>query len=437
MLDSTLTQGSEEIAPEDTVPARRRGRALNIVLKVTERCNLACTYCYFFFQGDQSWQKHTPVLKAPVIDRLCGWIGEACEDMGLDAVHIGLHGGEPLLMKKHAFDAMCTKLRASVPPGVRLTLGMQTNGVLIDPEWIEIFVRHDIFVGFSIDGPKAINDAARVDHKGRGSYDKVIAGLRLVQAAAREGRMPRPGALCVTDPSLDPAMIYDHLVGELDMAGINFLFPREGHDETVIDGPEWRRYMRDLITHWVRPETRTMRMRILSEPLQALISDDGAERQDVANAQDHAIVTISSDGDLGPDDNIKPLDPRFQDWGMTIFETSYQDFLASPEWQELVDANERVPEKCRSCDWQRSCGSGQLFNRYGRGRGFDNESVFCEAIDEIHLRLTEYAVSHGIPLEGIARRLAEPRRHEPRDFVDFVPEDGAGTRTHGSFVDRA
>ncbi|HEV2739171.1 MAG TPA: hypothetical protein VGU66_11380, partial [Candidatus Elarobacter sp.] len=31
---------------------------LSVVLKVAERCNLACPYCYFFFGGDDSYLLH-------------------------------------------------------------------------------------------------------------------------------------------------------------------------------------------------------------------------------------------------------------------------------------------------------------------------------------------------------------------------------------------
>lgn len=397
----------------------RQPRSIDVVVKITERCNLACTYCYFFFGGDETYLRHAAVMKPATIDALAAFLARGAAELELDDVHLGLHGGEPLLMKKHAFDAMCSKLRAAMPPRTRLYLGVQTNGILIDEGWIDLFEKHDVGVGISLDGPAAINDRARVDHKGRGSHAAVVRGLRVAQKAAEAGRIGRPGCLCVIDPSQDPAAIYDHLIGELGFASLDFLLPREGHDTAMaIDAEQWRAYMRRLVAHWTDPATPTVPLRILSEPLKGLISDEGAEWRDLRIASRHNIVTVTSDGELGPDDNLKGQDPRFQATGMSIFDTSLRAFIASALWQEIIEGADTLPERCRGCDWRRVCGAGEMFNRYGRDTGFERESIFCDALDEMHLELARYAVGHGIPAEEVATRLAQDRTHRSRNLVD-------------------
>ena len=49
---------------------------LHIILKISERCNLACTYCYFFEGGDDSWKKHTPIIKYVTLEKLTAFIAE-------------------------------------------------------------------------------------------------------------------------------------------------------------------------------------------------------------------------------------------------------------------------------------------------------------------------------------------------------------------------
>jgi len=400
----------------------RQHRSIDIVAKITERCNLACTYCYFFFGGDETWLRHSAVMKPDTIEALARFLAQGARELELDDIFLGLHGGEPLLMKKPAFDAMCSRLRQGLPDHTRLYLGVQTNGMLIDDDWIDLFQKHGVSVGISLDGPAAINDKARIDKKGNGSHARVIKGLRIAQQAAREGRIAAPGCLCVIDPDQEPETIFDHLIGELGFASLDFLLPREGHDTTMpIDAAKWRSFMRRLVAHWTDPATPDVHMRILSEPLTGMIADEGVAWRDMRLGNRHNIITVTSDGELGPDDNLKGPDLRFQETGMTVANTSLRDFVSSPLWKEIVRGADTIPARCANCDWQRICGGGEIFNRYGRASGFNRESVFCDALDEAYLALAQYAVDHGIPTSEIATRLSGVRTHWARDFMDHAP----------------
>ena len=62
-------------------------------------------------------------------------------------------------------------------PGQRAVYTIQTNGTLVDEEWAAFFKENDFLVGISIDGPRDMHDAYRVNKGGRGSFDQVIGGL--------------------------------------------------------------------------------------------------------------------------------------------------------------------------------------------------------------------------------------------------------------------
>ena len=158
---------------------------LNIVFKISERCNLKCDYCYFFFGGDETWKLHPPVVPRQVIEDLGAFTARAARDQQLDAIQLIFHGGEPLLMSKPRFAEMCDTLRR-YETGFRFNFGLQTNGVLVDDGWIELFERYQVSAGVSLDGPPAVNDLHRLDLKGRSSYDRTVAGLRRMQAAAAQ-----------------------------------------------------------------------------------------------------------------------------------------------------------------------------------------------------------------------------------------------------------
>ncbi|WP_333023138.1 hypothetical protein [Wolbachia endosymbiont of Pentidionis agamae] len=54
-----------------------------------------------------------------------------------------------------------------------------TNGILIDTEWIKIFKEYGIGVGISLDGTKNLSDTYRLDKKGNGTYERVVSKIRL------------------------------------------------------------------------------------------------------------------------------------------------------------------------------------------------------------------------------------------------------------------
>ena len=62
-----------------------------------------------------------------------------------------------------------------------ITNSLQTNGTLLTDEWCAFLKKHNFMVGISLDGPKEIHDRYRRDRKGKGTFEKVMRGLRLLQ----------------------------------------------------------------------------------------------------------------------------------------------------------------------------------------------------------------------------------------------------------------
>jgi uncharacterized protein len=69
-------------------------------------------------------------------------------------------------------------------PHQRILHTLQTNGTLIDDEWAAFFKQHNYLIGLSIDGPRALHDAYRIDKNGEGSSDAVIRGWNFLQTRA-------------------------------------------------------------------------------------------------------------------------------------------------------------------------------------------------------------------------------------------------------------
>ena len=63
-------------------------------------------------------------------------------------------------------------------PKKTLIFAFTTNLSLMTLEKAKFFAKHNCYIMCSLDGPKIIHDAYRVDIKGDGTFNKVIEGLK-------------------------------------------------------------------------------------------------------------------------------------------------------------------------------------------------------------------------------------------------------------------
>ena len=92
-----------------------------------------------------------------------------------------------------------------------MRFSMTTNGTLITPEDAALFAAHRFNVAISIDGDRAENDRVRRLHNGRGSYDRIVAGLETLN---RHGRPRHLSArVTVTPRTAELARTLDHIIG--------------------------------------------------------------------------------------------------------------------------------------------------------------------------------------------------------------------------------
>ena len=141
-------------------------------------CNLDCTYCFFL-----SKEMLYPGSRFRMADDLLETYLEQLIDAHAHApeVVVAWQGGEPTMMGLEFFRRSVELAQKHRLPHQRLVYTIQTNGTLIDHEWAEFFKENDVLVGLSIDGPREIHDAYRVDKGGKGSFDRVMAGLSVLR----------------------------------------------------------------------------------------------------------------------------------------------------------------------------------------------------------------------------------------------------------------
>lgn len=286
-----------------------------------------------------------------------------------------LSRGEPCLIGPDTFDAWCTRARAVLGQIVKLHLVMQTNGTLLDSRWVHLLRKHRVSVGISMDGPKEIHDAVRVDHRQGGSYDQVERGLRLLQ----EAQVPF-GIGCVIPLGADPLTVHQHFLG-LGSKQITYLMPHFTHD-TI--GPVHQRYgptpcadfLIAVFDHWWFESTMELQINNLKDVARVIMG--GQSHSEAIGNGPPGYVFIEADGEMEGLDNLRACGHGLSRIKLNV---RHADFLAllRTETMHSQAIFEGMPlaAACRGCPEGTTCAGGHLAHRYSLSRGFDNPSVWC------------------------------------------------------------
>lgn len=171
-LHGRLQQLHQRLEAQGVGHARVRPphEALNtVILKLTNACNLACTYCY-----DHEDLERATVLPLPDIEAV---LAQAL-DLVEQRLWVILHGGEPTLLWPQIEKIVQAGEALAQARGKQIEFTGQTNLTRLSERMVRFSVRHGIDWGVSLDGPAPINDRFRVLHNGRGSFDHFEQALQ-------------------------------------------------------------------------------------------------------------------------------------------------------------------------------------------------------------------------------------------------------------------
>ncbi|MBN1141411.1 MAG: anaerobic sulfatase maturase [Deltaproteobacteria bacterium] len=140
-------------------------------------CNLDCTYCFYLekqalYGTAKDFRMSDEVLHA--------FIASYIASQPTPVVEFVWQGGEPTLLGIDFFRKVVEFQKPFAKKKI-ITNSLQTNGTLLDDPWCRFLKRNDFMVGISLDGPEEIHDRYRRNRNGKGSFEKVLRGLKLLQ----------------------------------------------------------------------------------------------------------------------------------------------------------------------------------------------------------------------------------------------------------------
>ena len=344
-----------------------------LLLKLAARCNLKCTYCYWF--RDFSVYEKPRILTKEAEAALIWKLEEHVSKHQLSKFSILFHGGEPLLFGKSRMVHLCDGLReVERRTSCQIDLSITTNGVLIDNEWASVLRFFRISPTLSIDGPREVHDAQRVDHGGHGSYDKTVAALTILRRFGME-----PGILAVCRPSDDPEDVVGHFIETLDLKHFDILVPDATHEDHPVSIAQYYQRLFDLWYDEYAP--RGVQIRYVHAILKGLLGGNAhLESIGYGPIQTCAMMT---DGALEPLDVLRIAGYGTTRTDVSILTHTFQDVTNDPRWRRAFESASNLCDICKSCEYQYACGGGFLPHRWSIERGYDNPSVYCEDLKAI------------------------------------------------------
>ncbi len=402
---------------------RRQPHAFHVMAKpVGPRCNLACGYCYYLGKEALYPERHRFRMDEDVLVRFIRGYVAAQSAAGLRDITFSWQGGEPFLMGLDFFRRVVDLQQRFCPPGHRIGNAIQTNGTLVTPEWADFLRAHEFLVGVSLDGPPAIQDAARPDRRGRASSARVLRGLGLLQRHGVDVNV----LTVVSRSNVDqPLEVYRYLRGlgieviqlipalERLMPGGGLAGPPGRGDRGAtlapfcVSGEDYGRFLCAIFDEWVSADVGRVFVQHF-EVMLGILAGEPASLCLFAETCGDALA-LEHNGDLYACDHYVYPDHRLGN----IRGRRIGELAALPRQRRFgKEKAALLPASCRDCRWRAACHGGCPKHRIAPepGGGPGKVSHFCAGyrmfLDHAGDRLAEIVrlVRAGWPAAAIMER---------------------------------
>jgi uncharacterized protein len=332
--------------------------------------------------GDDNWKNLSKFMSEETIDALCNSLDELVKNQK-KCFSVVLHGGEPFLLGAKKLTHLLKRLRDVLP--IHYPISIQTNGILISNEILDICSHYKASVAVSIDGPEHVHNKYRVNHKDGGTFDEVIIGFDIL-LKHHDSQFLNAGLLAVIDPLSSASEVY-HFFKTMSAPSVDFLYKDGNHsklplNKASINSTEYGEWMVALLETYLA-DPNPIQIRVLDDMLKVLLG--GFVTKEGLGITDFAIVIIDTDGTIMKNDTLKSTfngADKFEK-SLNIKDILLSTFLVSDEFTAYREMQRPTNPKCLSCPVLHVCGGGMILNRWSNEEGFNNPSVYCS--DQLYL----------------------------------------------------
>jgi uncharacterized protein len=300
------------------------------------------------------------------------YIQQLLEAHRVPQVTVAWQGGEPTLMGLDFFWRSVDLQKKYQKPGTRIENTFQTNGILLDDAWCRFFHENNFLIGLSMDGPRELHDHYRKDKGGKGTFDRVLAAARLLQAHKVEFNI-----LCTVNSknAARPLDVYRFFRDELGAHYIQFIpiverdnEPGYQEGDRVTDRsvrPEpWGRFLIEIFEEWVRKDVGETFVLNFDGALAGWL--DMAGTVCIFGPTCGLGLALEHNGDLYSCDHF--VEPGYLLGN--ILETTLAELVASEKQRKFgQDKKDTLPKTCWECEFLRVCHGECPKNRFVEAPG--------------------------------------------------------------------
>jgi uncharacterized protein len=346
-----------------------------LVIQPTPFCNIACKYCYLPSRTSKAVVSRATLYNLFSKLLQSGWLG--------DALSVVWHAGEPMVLPINFYRDALALVEELRPPQLQVIHSFQTNGMLIDDEWCKFFIEAKINLGVSIDGPRRFHDGNRVTRAGRGTFDRTVAGIRLL----RRHFVPFHVISVLTPASLAaPREMFDFYLAEgIEQVCFNIEESEGDHVSESLRNEEIETlYYRFLGEIWRLSAAVPGRIKFLREIETALQQIIRPREAPFFNqlVEPFAITSMDCSG------NIATFSPEllglknsaYDDFILgNINHSTFSDFAQSPVLARMLADIDAGVAMCRqNCEYFSVCGGGEPVNKLSENGSFaSTETAYC------------------------------------------------------------
>jgi len=229
--------------------------AFHILAKPTGAiCNLNCSYC-FFLSKEQLYPHSRFRMTDEVLE---SYLQQYLAAQRIPHATIAWQGGEPTLMGLDFYRRSIACEEKYARSGMTIERTLQTNGTLLDEGWCIFLRENNYLVGLSLDGPRELHDAYRVDKAGNPTFDRVLHAARLLHKHDVEFNV-----LCAVSAAnvMYPTEVYQFFRDDVGAQFIQFIPIVEQNNETgfqegntatdrSVTAEQWGRFLIAIFDEW-------------------------------------------------------------------------------------------------------------------------------------------------------------------------------------------
>ena len=351
---------------------------MQVIVKTTTQCNLACTYCS---EGNQPPRTLSLSTFCKLIDEL----PPVLERAGQHDINILWHGGEPLLWGIDRLEAGMTYAEQKLSD-YKLHFTMQSNGYRLDDDILALLQRHRVHVGISLDGRQAYHDAVRRTKDGKPTWSVVWQHVQQLHETGLGG-----GILMVYRGGEDAQELFDFLVKSQVPCKINPLLPcgraASQSDECQTIYGQYVAFLEELY-RLVMASDSTIVINPLDELMDAILQGSSVCECSYNGHCGQSMICLYADGAVG----FCGRDSEKKDFAYGNLEkNSLLDLYESGRATEVRQRDEWLHQHdCRDCDVFNLCHGGCTFEAFNDTGCLTARFPYCKGRrDLLHFLRTE------------------------------------------------